>query len=145
MEIVAYGSFNLDLAIDYTFGNWRQKQDSIAAAQIAAEQEASKWLISQFQSELDDCLDRQFQTALNMQTLPISDLSVFSVVAHFEYKDVIFYLRRINFSDTLQWELSYTSNRIICLPEYLKTQILIELGKIKNSKTLQIAPNENKS
>lgn len=143
MEITTYNAFNLDLAIDYTFNTWKQKQDSIVTAQVAAEEESSKWLISQFQTELDDCLDRQFQTALNLQTLPISDLSVYSVVAHFEYKSTMFYLRRVKLSETLQWELSYLSNRIVCLPEYLKTQILIELGKIKNIATLAIsATNE---
>lgn len=136
MEIVSYNSFNLDLAIDYTFNTWKQKQDSITTAQIAAEEESSKLLIFQFQSELDDCLDKQFQTALNFQTLPVSDLSVYSVVAHFEYKDTIFYVRRVKLSETLQWELSYLSNIIVCLPEYLKTQILIELGKLKNESSL---------
>jgi hypothetical protein len=142
MEIIAYNSFNLDLAIDYTWNNWRQKQDNIVATHLAVEQESSKWLISQFQSELDDCLDRQFKTALNLQTLPISNLSVFSVVAQFEYKNTALYLRRINILDTLQWELSYLSTKIICLPEYLKTQILIELGKIKNKATLVVTTQD---
>lgn len=138
MEIVAYGSFNLDLAIDYTWSNWKQKQDRIISAQVTAEEESSKHLISQFQNELDDCLDRQFQTALSLQTLPINDLSVYSVVAHFEYRSVMFYLRRTKVLDTLQWELSHGSTIITCLPEYLKTQILIELGRIKNETRLAL-------
>lgn len=144
MEIVAYGSFNLDLAIDYTWSNWKQKQDSILSAQTAAQEESSKHLVSQFQDELDDCLDRQFQTALGLQILPVSEISVYSVVAHFEYKYVTFYLRRINVLDTLHWELTQDATRFICLPEYLKTQILIELGKIKNQAKLVLA-SDNQS
>lgn len=136
MEIIAYNSFNLDLAIDYTWNNWKQKQESFTKSQLAAQEESSKGLISQFQTELDDCLDRQFQSALNIKVFTPSEISVFSVVAHFEYNGINFYLRRCCVFDSLQWEVKYLSKTIICLPEYLKTQILIELGKIKNESTL---------
>ncbi|MBW4479678.1 MAG: hypothetical protein KME54_23235 [Tolypothrix brevis GSE-NOS-MK-07-07A] len=136
MEIIAYSSFNLDLAIDYTWNNWKQKQESIRKSQLAAQEESSKWLISQFQTELDDCLDRQFQSALAIGVLTPTEISIFSVVAHFQYKDINLYLRRCCVFDSLQWELKYLSKTIICLPEYLKTQILIELGKLKNESGL---------
>lgn len=139
MEIIALSSFNLELAIDYAWSTWRQKQENILKAQIAAQQEAEKWLVSQFQFDLDDCLDRQFQSALNLKVLPVSEISIFSLTAHFEYQSIQFYLRRTNLFDTLQWELSYLSKSVVCLPEYLKNQILIELGQLKNKTALTVA------
>lgn len=142
MEIITFNSFNLDLAIDYTWNNWKQKQDSIVNAQVATQQEASNFLSSQFQFDLDDCLDRQFQSALNIEILPIADMSIFNVTARFQYQDTDFYLNRINLFDTLYWQLNYLSFSIDCLPEYLKIQILIELGKLKNAAALIVTKNE---
>jgi hypothetical protein len=138
MEIITLSYFNLELAIDYAWNTWKQKQENILKAQIAAQQEAEKWLTSQFQSDLDDCLDRQFQSALNIEVLPVSEISIFSVTAHFQYQTIQFYLRRISCFDTLQWELNYLSKSVVCLPEYLKNQILIELGQLKNKTALTV-------
>lgn len=142
MEIVSFNSFNLEATIDFVWSNWKQKQDNFVNAQQMAEQEASKLLASQFQLDLDDCLDRQFQTALNLQILPSKEFSVFSVTAYFNYKGVSFYLCRVRILDTLHWELNYLSKSIPCLPEFLKTQILIELGRIKNDSVLVVTSHE---
>jgi len=77
-------------------------------------------------------LDRPFQNALQLLVLPITQISVLSVVACFQYLNTNFYLRRTTVLDYFYWEINYLSNTINCSPDSLKSRLLIEMGKLKN-------------
>ena len=132
MEITLVSSFNLDAAVDAKSNRTQEKQKSIADARNSAEAEAIKILTLQFQSELDDALDRPFQNALQLLVLPITQISVLSVVACFQYLNTNFYLRRTTVLDSFYWEINYLSNTINCSPDSLKSRLLIEMGKLKS-------------
>jgi hypothetical protein len=132
MEVMLVSSFNLDAAVDAESNRTQEKQKNIADARNSAEAEATKILTLQFQSELDDALDRPFQNALQLLVLPITQISVLSMVACFQYLNTNFYLRRTTVLDSFYWEINYLSNTINCSPDSLKSRLLIEMGKLKS-------------
>lgn len=131
MEIVLAQTFNLEAAIDTAYGDWNAKQQLLAISQKEAEQRASEILLAQFQSQFNDVITTEIQTALQAKVVINSEAFMLEVYAIFKYCDVTCCIKRHLINNATFWKINHQEQEIICFPDSLQKQLLIELGSIK--------------